>query len=144
MVRAHVAAVAYTEQQRARRAVLVFVHFAGRVDNKGTWSHHNDLGRGPHGAPAGKAKVDFGCVRMTVIGADLAGLPAGHREVALGNFAQDLLDMMLGVPVLLTFKAKGMHGDGAPARMGAKASLITSRAGEGGVAHRPRALIERA
>jgi hypothetical protein len=55
---------------------------------------------------------------MAVIRAGLAGLPTGHRKVAVGNPAEDLLDMASGIPVLLTFKAEGVHGDGAPARSG--------------------------
>jgi hypothetical protein len=142
MVRAHVATVAHAKQQGAHRPILVFVHFAGRVDDEIAWFHRNGLGWGPHGAPAGKAKVDFCCVRMAVIGANLAGFPAGYGEVAVGNFAEDLLNMMLGIPLLFMFEAEGVHGDGAPARMSAKPNPIMSAAGRGGVAHRPRALIE--
>src|SRR5262245_61854652 len=101
MVRAHVGAVAHAQQQGAHLPILVFVHFSGRVDNKIAWSHRNGLGGAPHGAPAGKAKVDFGCVGMAVIGTSLTRLPTGHGEVAIGNFAEDLLNMMLGVPMLL-------------------------------------------
>ena len=49
-----------------------------------------------------------------MIGTDLSGLPAGDRDVAVGNFAQDFLDVMSGVPLLLTFKAEDVHGHGAP------------------------------
>jgi hypothetical protein len=50
--------------------------------------------------------------------------------------------MMPGVPLLLGFEAEDMHSAGAPARMDAQPSPITDRAGEGGVAQGPRALIE--
>ena len=52
-----------------------------------------------------------------MIGTDLSRLPAGDRDVAVGNFAQDFLDVMPGVPLLLTFKAEDVHGHGAPAEM---------------------------
>src|SRR5262249_21363790 len=81
MMRAHVASVSHAKQQGARRAVFVFMDFTGRMDDEGTRSHRNGLGRRAHFARAGKAKVDFGGVWMAVIGADLAGLPAGHGEV---------------------------------------------------------------
>ena len=51
---------------------------------------------------------------MAVIRADLAGLPASHGEVTLGYFAEDLFNMVLGIPLLLTFEAEDVHGDGAP------------------------------
>ena len=51
---------------------------------------------------------------MAVIRADLAGLPARYGNVAILNLAQDLLDMTLGVPLLLTFEAEGMHGGALP------------------------------
>ena len=69
----------------------------------------------PHRAAAGEAEVDFGRLRMAVVGADLAGLPAGHGDVAIGNLAENLLDVVLGVPLLLAFQTEDMHGDGAPA-----------------------------
>ena len=56
-----------------------------------------------------------------MIGADLAGLPASHGEVALGYFAEDLLDMVLGIPLLFALEAEDMHGDGAPGEFGCAA-----------------------
>ena len=54
--------------------------------------------RRSHGAAAGKAEIDFGGMRMAVIGADLSGLPASDGEVALGDFAENFLDMVLEGP----------------------------------------------
>jgi hypothetical protein len=34
---------------------------------------------------------------------ELSGLPAGHGDVAIGDFAENLLDVVLGVPLLLMF-----------------------------------------
>ena len=52
---------------------------------------------------------------MAVVGADLTGLPAGDSHVAIGNLAKNLLDVVLGVPLLLAFQTENMHGAGAPA-----------------------------
>jgi hypothetical protein len=38
---------------------------------------------------------------MAVIRADLPGLPARHGDVAVTDLAEDLLDVMLGIPLLL-------------------------------------------
>jgi hypothetical protein len=46
---------------------------------------------------------------VAVIGADLSRLPAGHGEVAVGDFAEDLLDVVLGVPLLFAFEAEDVH-----------------------------------
>ena len=43
---------------------------------------------------------------MTVIGAYLSGLPASYREVALGDFAENFLDMVLRVPLLFMSRLK--------------------------------------
>ena len=48
---------------------------------------------------------------MAVIGADLAGLPAGHGDIAIGDLAQDLLDVVLGIPLLFVFQAENVHID---------------------------------
>ena len=71
--------------------------------------------RRAHRAAAGEAEVDFGRLGMAVVGADLAGLPARDGYVAVGNLAENLLDVVPGVPLLLAFQAEDMHGDGAPA-----------------------------
>lgn len=107
-------AVPYTEKQRARGPVLVFVYLTWRVDNEGAGRDCDGFRRRPHGTAAGKAEIDFGGMRMAVIGADLAGLPASHGEVTLGYFAEDLFNMVLGIPLLFALEAEDMHGDGAP------------------------------
>ena len=88
----------------------------GGCTTKAPGAHCDCFSRRPHGASAGEAEIDFGSKRMAVIGADLAGFPASHGEVTLGNFAEDLLDMVLGVPLLLAIEAEDVHGDGAPAK----------------------------
>jgi hypothetical protein len=62
-----------------------------------------------HDAAAGEAEIDFGGIRVAMIGADLAGLPTGDRDVAVGYFAEDFLDVVLGVPLLFAFEAKDVH-----------------------------------
>ena len=122
MVRAHVGSVTYTEKQRARRPILVFVHLAGRVNDKGAGRNRDTFRRCSHGASAGKAEVDFGGMRMTMIGADLAGLPASQGEVTLGYFAEDLFNMVLGIPLLFALEAEDMHSDGALGEFGCAAA----------------------
>ena len=47
--------------------------------------HRDGSLRRAHGAAAGVAEIDLGRVRMAVIGADLARLPARDRDVALAD-----------------------------------------------------------
>ena len=46
---------------------------------------------------------------MTMIGADLARLPARDRDVALADLAEDLLDVAFGIPLLLREQIEDMH-----------------------------------
>ena len=136
MARAHVGAVAHAEEQGAAGAVFVFVHFAGRMHDEGAGRDGYGFHRRAHGAAAGKAEVDLGGVRVAVIGADLPGLPAGHCDVAVGDRAEDLLDVLLGIPFLFLLEAEDVHGHGAPADMSGEPSA-RGRAGEGEIALRP-------
>ena len=91
------------------------MHLAGRVNDKSTRGHRNGPLRGTHLAAAREAEVDFRRLGMAVVGADLAGLPAGDGDVAVGDLAENFLDMALGIPLLLAFQVEDMHGDNAPA-----------------------------
>ena len=51
---------------------------------------------------------------MTMIGADLPRLPAGNCDVAVRDRAQDFLDVVPRVPLLLSFEAEGVHIDRLP------------------------------
>src|SRR5579862_978217 len=97
VARDHVGTVAHAEQQRALRAVLVFVHFAGRMHHEGAGHNRDGLFRRAHGAAAFEAEIDLGGVRVAVIGADLAGLPAGHRDVAVRDGAENLFDVLFRI-----------------------------------------------
>ena len=102
----HVGAVAHPEQQRALRPVDVFVHLARRMDAERARHHVDGFAGQSHLAAAGEAEIDFGRVRMAVVGADLAGLPARDGVVAgLAaadiELGQDFLDVLLGIPLLL-------------------------------------------
>src|ERR1700736_2592940 len=71
---------------------------------------HGDGLRGrAHGAAAGEAKIDFRRVRMTMVGADLARLPAGDRHVPAGDLAEDFLHVPLGIPLLLALETEDVH-----------------------------------
>src|ERR1700691_6116698 len=89
VARGHVPAIAHAEQQRARRAVLVFVHFARRMHDEGAGRYRDGLCRRAHGAAAFEAEIDFSGVRVAMVRADLAGLPARHGDVALLDRAED-------------------------------------------------------
>src|SRR4029077_4833922 len=110
VARGHVGAVAHPEQQRALRAVLVFVHFAGRMDDEGAGLDRDGLVRRAHGAAAFEAEIDFGGVRVAMIGADLAGLPARHGDVAVRDGAEDFFDVLFRVELGLAGDAENMHG----------------------------------
>ena len=55
---------------------------------------------------------------MTMIGADLPRLPTGNGNVAVRGLAEDFLDVVLGVPLLLSFEAEGVHVEGLPVKCG--------------------------
>src|SRR5580704_9757937 len=110
VARDHVGTVAHAEQQRALRAVLVFVHFAGRMHHEGAGYHGDGLSRRAHGAAAFEAEIDLGGVRVAVIGADLAGLPAGHRDVAVRDGAEDFFDVLFRIELGLAGDAENVHG----------------------------------
>jgi len=46
-----------------------------------------------HRAAAGEAEINFRRVRMAVIGAHLARLPARHGKIARADLTQDLLNV---------------------------------------------------
>src|SRR3990172_9549103 len=83
MPRQHVGAIAHPEQQRPLRTVDVFVHLARRVNDERTWRYVDSLGHRAHLAAAAEAEINFGAMRVAMIGADLAGLPAGDGVVAV-------------------------------------------------------------
>src|ERR1700674_5076746 len=110
MAARHVHAVADAEQQHALRPVDVFVQLARRMHHERARHDVDRLLRRAHLAAALEAEINLGRVGMTVIGADLAGLPACHRDVALADLAEDLLHVMLGIPLLLLGQVEDMHG----------------------------------
>jgi hypothetical protein len=114
MPRAHVGPVADTKEQRARRPVGVFVHLAGRMHDEGAGLDVDSLARRAHDAAAAKAEIDFGRVGVTVIGADLAGLPAGDGEVSVFDAAEDFLDMLCGIELGLVGELEDLHGALSP------------------------------
>src|SRR5207244_6427703 len=69
---------------------------------------HGAVGRA-HGAAAGEAEIDFRRVRVTVIGTDLARLPAGDGDIAAADLAQDLFHVLLRIELLLGFQAEHVH-----------------------------------
>src|SRR5579862_517283 len=78
--------------------------------------HHEGAGhdrdhavRCAHGATALEAEINFGGVRVTVVRADLAWLPAGDRDVASANRAEDLLDVFVRIELRLMRQVKDVH-----------------------------------
>src|ERR1700733_8355392 len=79
--------------------------------------HHEGAGRDgdgflrrAHGAAAFEAEIDLGGVRVAVIRADLAGLPAGHRDVAVLDGAEDFFHVLFRIELGLDRDAEDMHG----------------------------------
>ena len=105
----HVPAVAHPEQQGALRPVDVFVQFARRMHHERARHDVDRPGRRAHLAATLEAEINLGGVRMTMIGADLARLPAGDRDVALADLAEDLLDVVGGIPLLLLEQGLRLH-----------------------------------
>src|ERR1051325_11701662 len=86
------------------------MQFAGWMhDKRPGYNGHGFIGRS-HCAAALETEIDFRRVRMAMVGAGLTRLPASHRHIALGNPAEDALDMLLGVELLFAFQIEGMHG----------------------------------
>ena len=52
-----------------------------------------------------------------MIRADLPRLPAGDGDVPIGDPAENLFDVVLGIPLLLALETKNLHGDDAPAKL---------------------------
>src|SRR5262249_12196140 len=109
VTRVHVGAVAHAEQQRTLRSVGIFVHFARRMHHERARRHRDGFLRRAHGAAAGKAEIDFRRVRVAVVRADLARLPAGDGHVAAGDLAEDFFHVALGIPLLLALETEDMH-----------------------------------
>src|SRR5919109_4307500 len=86
----HVLAIAHAKDLRALGAILEFMQLAGRMDDEQSGRDVDDALRRAHTAPAAEPEIDFGCLRMTMIRADLARLPVDNREIAIGDLAQDL------------------------------------------------------
>src|SRR5579863_3550282 len=85
------------------------MHFAGRMDDERAGNDGNDLFRCAHRAAAFEAEVDLGGVRMTMIRADLARLPACDRHIAGFDLAEYFLDVFLRVEFGLVDHAENMH-----------------------------------
>src|SRR6478752_3922925 len=109
MAARHVPAVAHAEEQRALRSVDVFMEFAGRMNHEPARHDVDRLLRRAHLPAALETEINLGRIRMTMIGADLARLPAGDRDVALADLAEDLLDVTFGIPLLLREQIEDMH-----------------------------------
>src|SRR5262249_49227823 len=59
-------------------------------------------------------EIDFRRVRMAVVRADLARLPAGDGHVAAGDLAEDFLHVALGIPLLLALETEDVHRSSPP------------------------------
>src|SRR5262249_29128432 len=96
----HVGAVAHAEQQRARAPIDEFVQFARRVHDEAA-RHHLDLATGrAHAAATGEAEIDLGRLRVAMIRADLARLPACDGDVTAFDTSENLLDVPIRIPLL--------------------------------------------
>src|SRR5215472_13111663 len=109
MVGRHVGAVADTKQQGAVRSVGIFMHLTGRMHHECTRHNVDRPRRRTHLAAAFETEIDFRGVGMAMIGADLAGFPAGHRHIPSTDAAENLFDMMRGIPFLLLRKIENVY-----------------------------------
>src|SRR5262249_39473646 len=105
----HVGAVAHAEEQGAVGPVDVFVQFARRGHHERARHDVDGLPGRAHLAAALETEIDLRRLRMAVIGADLSRLPAGDRGVAFLDLAEDLLDVLLGIPGLLLDQIEDLH-----------------------------------
>ena len=109
LARALFATVAHAKQQRSLRAVDVFVQLARRMHDESTRHDVDRALRGAHFAAALKTEIHFRRFRMTVIGADLSGFPAGDRDVAPPHLAEHFLDMALHIPFSFLLQIENAH-----------------------------------
>src|SRR5262249_42087779 len=106
---AHIAAVAYPEQQCALGPGDPFMQFAGRMHDKTARRHGHGLVGRAHRPAALEAEINLGRVRVTVTGARLAGLPTGDRYITLGDASEDALDMLFRIELLFALQVKTVH-----------------------------------
>src|SRR5580704_3311009 len=109
MAARHVGPIAHAKEERAGGAVAVFMQLARWMHHERARRHVDRLARRAHLSAALEAEINLGGLRMAVIGTDLARLPARHGDVTLSDLAEDLLHVMLGVPLLLFFQIEGLH-----------------------------------
>src|SRR5262249_4361180 len=86
------------------------MELARRVPHERARPDGDGLVRRAHRAATLKAEVNLGRLRMAVVGADLARLPAGNRDVAFLDLTEDLLNVLLRVPGLLLAQIEHLHG----------------------------------
>src|SRR6202022_873823 len=109
MASRHVGPIAHAKEERAGGAVAVFMQLARWMYHERARHHVDRLARGAHLSAALEAEINFGGVRMAVIGTDLARLPARHGDVTLSNLPEDLLHVVLGIPLLLFSQIEPLH-----------------------------------
>src|SRR5262249_46787690 len=115
----HVVTVAHAEQQRALGAIDVFVQLAARVHHeRAGYDVDGPLGRA-HLAAAANAIINLRRMGVAMIRADLARLPARDRDVALGDLAEDFLDMPLWIPLLFLVQIEHVHREAPTMAAGA-------------------------
>jgi hypothetical protein len=85
------------------------MQLAGRMHNECAWYDWCVAMRGVHRASASETEVDLGGIGVTMMGAELSGLPACHRHVTVLDFLKDPLDMPFRVPLLLGQEVEYMH-----------------------------------
>src|SRR5262249_50707488 len=86
-----------------------FMQFAGRMHDKTARRHGHGLVGRAHRPAALEAEINLGRVRVTVIGARLAGLPTGDRYITLGDASADARDMLFRIELLFALQVKTVH-----------------------------------
>ena len=109
MFRCEVLTVADPEQESSVVSVDIFVDLAGWVQNELTRVYRDFFFIHDHVAATFETKINFCSMGMAMIGADLAGLPTRHGNIATRLNTQDFLHMFNGRKFLLRFQVKGHH-----------------------------------
>ena len=109
MFRCEVLTVADPEQESSMVSVDIFVDLSGWVQNELTGVYRDLFLIYDHVTATFETKINFCGPGMAMIGADLAGLPTRHGNIATRLNTQDFLNMFYGRKLLLRFQVKGHH-----------------------------------
>ena len=109
MFRCEVLTVADPEQEGSLVSVDIFVYLSGWMQSELTGVYRDLFFVHDHVTATFETKINFCSLGMAMIGADLAGLPARHSNIATRLNTEDFLHMFNGRKFLLRSQIKGHH-----------------------------------